>query len=236
MASEVKGNADYEKFLKIRRDTDDDFLKARSDKQFVWYNPDPKEKDDFATGEVVLETSDEITIKTEAGDERKLKKSVVQARNPERFDGVEDMSELSHLNEAGVLHNLRYRYNLDRIYTYSGLFLVAVNPFKRFPIYTSEIIEIYKGRRRNEVSPHIFAISDTAYRFEHSPFFILSLIMRTTVVSSHAIQEFLRWLWYHFGILHQAFTNHNFVCYTIPKQNNASSSLSFSLFHQATAW
>jgi len=48
--------------------------------------------------------------------------------------------------------------------TYSGLFLVAVNPYKQIPIYTHEMVDIYRGRRRNEVFPHIFAISDTAYR------------------------------------------------------------------------
>jgi myosin heavy subunit len=48
--------------------------------------------------------------------------------------------------------------------TYSGLFLVVVNPYKRLPVYTPEIIDIYRGRQRDKVAPHIFAISDAAYR------------------------------------------------------------------------
>ena len=56
------------------------------------------------------------------------------------------MGELGHLNEPAVLHNLRKRYDVDLFHTYSGLFLVVVNPYKRLPIYTNEIIDIYRGR------------------------------------------------------------------------------------------
>ena len=49
--------------------------------------------------------------------------------NPAKFDKADDMAELTHLNEASVVHNLHMRYQSDLIYTYSGLFLVTVNPY-----------------------------------------------------------------------------------------------------------
>jgi myosin heavy subunit len=84
--------------------------------------------------------------------------------NDGAFDGRADCSELTHLSDASVLENLRLRYMVDNIYTYSGLFLVAMNPYIRFPIYTPGMIKYYTGQRRGEREPHVFAMADEAYR------------------------------------------------------------------------
>ncbi len=83
--------------------------------------------------------------------------------NHPKFDKVSDMAELGYLNEASVIHNLKLRYSSNLIYTYSGLFLVSVNPYRRLPIYTDEIVSSYKNKRRNEMPPHIYAVADAAY-------------------------------------------------------------------------
>uniref|UniRef100_A0A8C6X670 Myosin motor domain-containing protein n=1 Tax=Naja naja TaxID=35670 RepID=A0A8C6X670_NAJNA len=87
----------------------------------------------------------------------------IQPMNPPKFDMIEDMAMLTHLNEASVLHNLRRRYTKWMIYTYSGLFCVTINPYKWLPVYTAPVVAAYKGKRRSEVPPHIYAIADNAY-------------------------------------------------------------------------
>ena len=68
------------------------------------------------------------------GETREYKQDVVGQVNPPKYDCCEDMSNLTYLNEASVLFNLKQRYVERLIYTYSGLFCIAVNPYKRFPI------------------------------------------------------------------------------------------------------
>lgn len=78
---------------------------------------------------------------------------------------LQDMTALSYLNEPGVLWNLNCRYMLDAIYTYTGSILIAVNPFASLPhMYGSHMMEQYRGRDLGELSPHVYAIADAAYR------------------------------------------------------------------------
>merc|ERR1712240_579099 len=74
------------------------------------------------------------------------------------------MADLTYLNDASVFHNLDVRFKSKLIYTYSGLFCIVVNPYKRYPIYTARVVMMYLGKRRNEVPPHLWAITETAYR------------------------------------------------------------------------
>jgi myosin-5 len=50
------------------------------------------------------------------------------------------------------------------IYTYSGIVLIAVNPFDRVSLYEPDIVQQYSGKRRGELEPHLFAISEESYR------------------------------------------------------------------------
>lgn len=79
--------------------------------------------------------------------------------------GVQDFVLLEDFrSEDAFLENLRKRYKSDLIYTYIGTVVVSVNPYKNLPIYSQNVIDKYRGENLYELPPHIYAISDTAYR------------------------------------------------------------------------
>ncbi|XP_066132390.1 unconventional myosin-Vc isoform X1 [Saccopteryx bilineata] len=86
-------------------------------------------------------------------------------RNPDILVGENDLTALSYLHEPAVLHNLRVRFAESKlIYTYSGIILVAMNPYKQLPIYGDAIIHAYSGQNMGDMDPHIFAVAEEAYK------------------------------------------------------------------------
>ncbi|XP_041473499.1 myosin-16 isoform X2 [Lytechinus variegatus] len=129
-------------------------------KKMCWVND---EKQGFIKGEIISTKGEECTVKTATGKQVTCKKDDTQQMNPPKFDKIEDMAGMTYLNEASVLENLRQRYYSGLIYTYSGLFCVAINPYRRLPIYTDKVVMLYKGKRRTEMPPHVYSIADNAY-------------------------------------------------------------------------
>ncbi|XP_032677944.1 myosin heavy chain, muscle isoform X21 [Odontomachus brunneus] len=123
----------------------------------------PDEKEGYLLGEIKATKGDVVSVSLPGGETKQYRKDQLSQVNPPKFEKAEDMADLTYLNEASVLHNLKQRYYSKLIYTYSGLFCVAINPYKRFPVYTGRCAKLYRGKRRSEVPPHIFAISDGAY-------------------------------------------------------------------------
>ncbi|XP_048102073.1 LOW QUALITY PROTEIN: myosin-10-like [Alosa alosa] len=131
-------------------------------KKLVWI---PSERHGFEAASIREERGEEVMVElAENGKKAVVNKDDIQKMNPPKFSKVEDMAELTCLNEASVLHNLKDRYYSGLIYTYSGLFCVVINPYKNLPIYSENIIEMYRGKKRHEMPPHIYAISEAAYR------------------------------------------------------------------------
>ncbi|KAK2836602.1 hypothetical protein Q7C36_014471 [Tachysurus vachellii] len=129
-------------------------------KKSCWVRDD---KEGFIAGEIQAEDDGKVTVKSAKNATLTVRKEDIQQMNPPKFYQASDMANLTFLNEASVLENLRSRYTHMRIYTYSGLFCVTVNPYKWLPIYGAKVAHMYKGKKRSEVPPHLFSISDNAY-------------------------------------------------------------------------
>ncbi|XP_027095341.2 myosin-9 isoform X6 [Coffea arabica] len=117
-------------------------------------------------GQVTKINGNEVEIQLSDGRTVVEKLSKIYPKDEEApAGGVDDMTKLSYLHEPGVLQNIAARYQLNEIYTYTGSILIAINPFQRLPhIYDSSMMEQYKGAPFGELSPHVFAIADVAYR------------------------------------------------------------------------
>lgn len=87
-----------------------------------------------------------------------------QSEGGGKKSSVDDMVLLSKITESAIAENLKKRFMEDKIYTYIGPVLVAVNPFKQLPYFGEREIEMYQGAAQYEVPPHIYSIADTMYR------------------------------------------------------------------------
>ena len=96
------------------------------------------------------------------------------------------MIQLSDLNEASLLWNLRLRYDSNLIYTYVGSILLAVNPYRMFDIYGADIrirflekiaklqfclgldtVAQYENQVLGTLPPHLFAIGKIVRKSDH---------------------------------------------------------------------
>ena len=118
--SETATMSDADKFLYVDRNLVNNPL-AQADwatKKLVWV---PSERLGFEAGSVKEERGDECVVElADSGKKIKVNKDDIQKMNPPKFSKVEDMAELTCLNEASVLHNLKERY-------YSGLIYVSMH-------------------------------------------------------------------------------------------------------------
>merc|ERR1712242_536831 len=140
-------------------------LKAKpyDPKKSVWVPNKNKEEGGYLEGLIESKDGNKVSVNV-AGEVKVFKEDQVNQVNPPKFDCSEDMADLTYLGDPCVLWNSVVRNKNELIYTYSGLFCIAINPYKRFPIYTLRTMELYVGKRRNECWPHIFAIAEGAYQ------------------------------------------------------------------------
>lgn len=116
-----------------------------------------------------------LEFKLESGDVKKIEipaealqtgshPSLPPLMNPTMLEASDDLTNLSHLNEPAVLQAIRLRYAQKEIYTYSGIVLIATNPFARVDsLYVPGMIQVYAGKQRETQAPHLFAIAEEAF-------------------------------------------------------------------------
>lgn len=88
----------------------------------------------------------------------------VEKANAPSCDRLEDLASLVYLNESSVLHTLRQRYGASLLHTYAGPSLLVLSPRGAPAVYSEKVMHMFKGCRREDMAPHIYAIAQTAYR------------------------------------------------------------------------
>jgi len=156
-----EGDPDFQYLFPDKKLMLDEQAKPFDAKTSCWI---PDHKEGFLSAQIISTKGEEVTVHTSNNEDKTVKKDQVEQMNPPKFFMITDMADMTYLNEASVLHNLRSRYTNGFIYTYSGLFCVVINPYRRLPIYTKNVVLKYQGKRRTEMPPHLFSIADNAYR------------------------------------------------------------------------
>ncbi|KUI58869.1 Myosin-2 [Cytospora mali] len=116
-----------------------------------------------------------LTFKLENGEDKEIKlpaaalekgsdAALPPLMNPTMLEASDDLTNLSHLNEPAVLQAIKLRYLQKEIYTYSGIVLIATNPFARVDsLYVPGMVQVYAGKQRATQAPHLFAIAEEAF-------------------------------------------------------------------------
>ncbi|KAJ7948588.1 myosin 2 [Quillaja saponaria] len=112
-------------------------------------------------GTIQSTLGEEAFVSLSNGNVMKVSTVELLPANPDILEGVDDLIQLSYLNEPSVLYNICIRYSRDLIYSKAGPVLIAVNPFKVVQIYGNDYVSEYKQKFMDR--PHVYAIADTAY-------------------------------------------------------------------------
>lgn len=121
----------------------------------------------FLPVQCVAQKGDKVIAKSASGEEFEIDAKVdLPEVSPSSLKPLDNMVGLEDLSEGAILHNLRARFEEDKIYTYIASILVSVNPFKQLPIYSPTIMQQYRDKlaRREAVAPHVYALADGAFR------------------------------------------------------------------------
>ncbi|KAF2457342.1 P-loop containing nucleoside triphosphate hydrolase protein [Lineolata rhizophorae] len=141
------------------------------------WQPDPTEGWVASEVEQKLVDGNNVTLifRLDSGETKEVKTTLDALRdssndtlpplmNPAMLEASDDLTNLSHLNEPAVLQAIKLRYSQKEIYTYSGIVLIATNPFAKVDaLYVPGMVQVYAGKQRSSQAPHLFAIAEEAF-------------------------------------------------------------------------
>lgn len=115
------------KYLVVDRSLVNDPAKQAdwASKKLVWV---PNEEHGFVEASIKGDKNEEYIVEIrDTNKQMRVYKDDVQKMNPPKFSKVEDMAELTCLNEASVLHNLKERYYAGMIYVSACCILIVTS-------------------------------------------------------------------------------------------------------------
>jgi len=152
----------------------------------IWIN----EKNDWLKGFLIARDGENYLV------EHKSIKFLVDKifiRNNDEIDCKDNLIDIPFLNEPSILNAINLRFDLNKIYTYTGKILISVNPFKNLELYSEEVMKKYK--RDNNLVPHIYEIANNAYKnFEENQTILIS--GESGAGKTHATRNIMKYLAY----------------------------------------
>ena len=106
----------------------------------------------------MVRTEDGQSVSVPRGSDR------VSQRTPPGMEAVDNLTTLPDLDEPNMLHSLCVRYTQQKIYTRTGPILVAMNPWQDLKLYGQEALRGYRNRSMDQTMPHVYAISEAAFK------------------------------------------------------------------------
>jgi myosin-5 len=100
--------------------------------------------------------------------EKKLPRSVTYDVDKSHLVDLNDLIEMNSLHEGPLLDVLRRRWLKDNMYTYTGDFLVSINPYHQIANQNDNPLQYLdlspKKDKSKLLNPHVFAIANNALR------------------------------------------------------------------------
>ena len=124
-------------------------------RNFCWYFTN----NDWKQCEIIKDISDCFIININGQEKNVLKEEVCPKNND--INDLPNLTDLIHLNEPSILHSSQIRYEQNKIYTFTGNILLAINPFQKLSIYNNDSINYFKNNKSNNLlsKPHPYLIS-----------------------------------------------------------------------------